>query len=108
MIKAYICNMNHCEILNMIERVLETFYCEVEGFKQIKIVCAKARTNNIMMILLFYGDLSSVTNDMLYENSLTWIGTVISSSLLLCISLYPYYKTNTSISIERSNLTKSY
>ena len=100
--------MNHCEILNMIERVLETFYCEVEGFKQMKIVCAKARANNITIIWLFYGDLSSDTNDMLYENSLTWIGTVISLSLCSYISLYPYYRTKTYISIERSNLTKSY
>lgn len=48
--KEYICNINHCEIRNMIDRVFDTFYWEADGLRQIKMVCARARADNMIMI----------------------------------------------------------
>ena len=57
-IKEYICRINHCDIRNIIDRVFETFYCDAEGLRKMKIVCSIANPNSIITVWLFYGDLS--------------------------------------------------
>lgn len=69
--KAYICKINHCEILNIMDLVFDTFYCDVDGFKQINIICDNVINDKMITVLLYYcGYFNSLTNDMLYENSL--------------------------------------
>ena len=50
--------MNHCEIRNIIDGVLDTFYRDADGFRQMKIVCNIANPNSIIIVWLFYGDFS--------------------------------------------------
>lgn len=110
---AYICRINHCEILNIMDLVFDTFYCDVDGFKQINITCDNVINDKMITVLLYYcGYFNSLTNDMLYENSLMWIVDELMSCyllfLLLLIKLYPSSNTNTSIYVEISNFTSNY
>lgn len=51
--------------------VFDTFYCDVDGFKQINITCDNVINDKMITVLLYYcGYFNSLTNDMLYENSL--------------------------------------
>lgn len=75
--KVYICNMNHWDILNIIVLVFDTFYWDVDGFRKMNIVWINVSNIRISTIDEYEGDFNYVLKDMLYDNSLTFIGLVI-------------------------------
>lgn len=91
----------------MIERVLETFYFEVDGFRKMNTAWRRARKISTLTMVLWDGDVRDVAKVMLYENILMLMGVSMVYEWVVPNRLKLFFYRKTSRVTDKSYLAIS-